>query len=180
MPIRTSSRRAGSWTVSFLSVVALWGCLGGQGSTDGDGGADNGSGDSVFVADESSTGEIDIEIEEPSIEVGETSGFFVRARNARGVAVSNINIACDSEQGVAIIEPQTGYELTNAAGVMSGVIGCERPGSFQLVCRLSVGANRRKFVSVRCTGDVPSDFEGFPEAAGGGLGGGVQTSDANS
>ncbi len=159
------------------SLAALWGCLGGQGSTDGGSGADNNSRGSVFVADETTTGAIEVEVEEASIPVGGTSGFFVRAQNARQEGVSNINIACDSEAGVAIIEPQTGYELTNSSGVMSGVIGCERPGSFQLVCRLSVGANRRKFVSVRCTGDIPSGFQGFPGAAGGGLGGGAQTND---
>ncbi len=172
-----STRRFGLQTVLLGSIAALWGCLGGQGSTDGGSGADNNSRGSVFVADETTTGGIEVEVEEASIAVGDTSGFFVRVQNARQEGVSNINVACDSESGVAIIEPQTGYELTNASGVMSGVIGCERPGSFQLVCRLSVGANRRKFVSVRCTGDIPSGFQGFPGAGGGGLGGGAQTND---
>lgn len=170
-------RRFGFQVVLAASIVVLWGCLGGQGSTDGGSGADNNSRGSVFVADESTTGSIDVEVEEASIAVGDTSGFFVRVQNTREQGVSNINIACDSEAGVAIIEPQTGYELTNSSGVMSGVIGCERPGSFQLVCRLTVGANRRKFVSVRCTGDIPSGFQGFPGAAGGGLGGGAQNND---
>ena len=172
-----STRRFGWRLVLVGSIAALWGCLGGQGSTDGGSGADNNSRGSVFVADETTTGGIDIEVEEESIAVGDTSGFLVRVQNARQEGVSNINVACDSEAGVAIIEPQTGYELTNASGVMSGRIGCERPGSFQLVCRLSVGANKRKFVSVRCTGDIPSGFQGFPGAAGGGLGGGVQNND---
>ncbi len=172
-----STRRFGLQTVLLGSIAALWGCLGGQGSTDGGSGADNNSRGSVFVADETTTGGIEVEVEEASIAVGDTSGFFVRVQNARQEGVSNINVACDSEAGVAIIEPQTGYELTNASGVMSGVIGCERPGSFQLVCRLSVGANRRKFVSVRCTGDIPSGFQGFPGAGGGGLGGGAQNND---
>jgi len=76
-----------------------------------------------------------------------------------------------------LIEPTTGYELTNGAGVMSGRIGCAAPGSFQMVCRLSIGANRRQFVSVGCTGDVPAGFSGFPGAGGGGLGGGSQIGD---
>jgi hypothetical protein len=59
---------------------------------------------------------------------------------------------------------------------MNGVVGCEAPGTFQLVCRAAVGANRRRFVSVQCTGDTPSGFQGFPNAGGGGLGGGVDTS----
>jgi hypothetical protein len=177
MTMIQSTRRLGLQITLVGSIAALWGCLGGQGSTDGGSGADNNSRGSVFVADETTTGGLEIEVEEASIAVGDTSGFFVRVQNARQDGVSNINVACDSEAGVAIIEPQTGYELTNGAGVMSGVIGCERPGSFQLVCRLSVGANRRKFVSVRCTGDIPSGFQGFPGAGGGGLGGGAQTND---
>jgi hypothetical protein len=48
-----------------------------------------------------------------------------------------------------------------------------------MVCRVSVGANRRKFIGVTCEGDVPSGFTGFPGAGGGGLGGGV-TQDGDS
>jgi len=159
------------------AIVALCGCLGGQGSTDGGSGADGNFRDDVFVSDETTTGGMNLEIENASIPVGDTSSFFVTVKNARQQPVSNINVVCDSEQGVAILEPSSGYSLTNAEGVMSGVIGCEAPGSLQLVCRLSVGANRRQFASVRCTGDVPSGFQGFPGAGGGGLGGGVQTND---
>lgn len=39
-----------------------------------------------------------------------------------------------------------------------------------MVCRLTVGANRRKFAGVRCSG---SGFVDFPTAGGGTLGGGV-------
>ncbi|MFN4896691.1 MAG: hypothetical protein ACK5GN_00240 [Pseudomonadota bacterium] len=159
------------------TLTALAGCMGGQGSTDGGSAADGGFGDDTFVADESNTGTIDLRVAGSSIEVGNTSMFTVHARNSRQQPVANMNIACDSEQGVAILDPQRGYALTDSSGVMSGVIGCEAPGSFQFVCRLAVGANRRKFVSVNCTGDVPSGFEGFPGAAGGGLGGGSQTND---
>jgi hypothetical protein len=169
-------------TSSFIRVgasviLALSGCLGGQGSTDGGSGADGNFRDDVFVSDEMTTGGMSIEIENASIPVGDTSSFFVSVKNARQQPVSNINVVCDSEQGLAIIEPSSGYELTNSEGVLSGVIGCAAPGSLQLVCRLSVGANRRQFASVRCTGDVPSGFQGFPGAGGGGLGGGVQTND---
>jgi hypothetical protein len=158
-------------------MVALGGCLGGQGSTDGGSGADGNFRDDVFVSDETTTGGMSLEIENASIPVGDTSSFFVAVKNARMQPVSNINVVCDSEQGLAIIEPSSGYALTNSEGVMSGVIGCAAPGSLQLVCRLSIGANRRQFASVRCTGDVPSGFQGFPGAGGGGLGGGVQTND---
>jgi hypothetical protein len=160
-------------TLLFAGVCA--GCMGGQGSTDGGSGADHGMRDDTFVSDETTTGTINLEVADPSIEVGNTSTFTVRAVNARQQPVANISVACDSEQGVAILDPQRGYALTNSAGVMSGVIGCEAPGSFQFLCRLAVGANRRQFVSVQCTGDIPAGFDGFPGAAGGGLGGGSQT-----
>jgi hypothetical protein len=162
-------------TLLFAGVCA--GCMGGQGSTDGGSGADHGMRDDTFVSDETTTGAVQLDVADSSIEVGNTSTFTVRAVNARQQPVANISVACDSEQGVAILDPQRGYALTNSAGVMSGVIGCEAPGSFQFLCRLAVGANRRRFVSVQCTGDVPAGFDGFPGAAGGGLGGGAQTDD---
>lgn len=161
----------------LLLATLLAGCLGGQGSTDGGSGADHGLEDDTFVADETTTGTVTLDVTSPSMEVGNTSTFTVRAVNTRQQPVANINVACDSEQGVAILDPQRGYSLTDSSGVMSGVIGCEAPGSFQFLCRLAVGANRRRFVTVNCTGDVPSGFQGFPGAAGGGLGGGSQTND---
>jgi hypothetical protein len=172
--------RGGSLVGLFSTIVLAGvsaGCLGGQGSTDGGSGADHGLEDDTFVSDESTTGSVVLDVVSPSIEVGNTSMFTVRAVNSRQQPVANINVACDSEQGVAILDPQRGYALTDSTGVMSGVIGCEAPGSFQFLCRLAVGANRRRFVTVNCTGDVPSGFQGFPGAAGGGLGGGSQTND---
>ena len=163
--------------IAFTGVCVLIGCMGGQGATDGGSGENPGYRDDVFVGDDSTTGTLDLELENSSVAVGDTTGFSVRVMNSKSEPVTHINVACDSEAGVAIVEPQSGYEMTGDSGVMSGVIGCERPGSFQLVCRLTVGANRRKFVGVRCTGDIPSGFQGFPGAAGGGLGGGVQNND---
>jgi len=163
--------------LALLLAGALAGCLGGQGSTDGGSGADHGLEDDTFVADENNTGTVSLNVASSSIEVGNTSTFTVRAVNSRQQPVANINVACDSEQGVAILDPQRGYALTDSSGVMSGVIGCEAPGSFQFLCRLAVGANRRKFVTINCTGEAPSGFDGFPGAAGGGLGGGSQTDD---
>lgn len=172
---------AGSSRIGLLSALLFAGvsagCMGGQGSTDGGSGADPGLEDDTFVSDESTTGSVFLDVASPSLEVGNTSTFTVRAVNSRQQPVANINVACDSEQGVAILDPQRGYALTDSTGVMSGVIGCEAPGSFQFLCRLAVGANRRRSVTVNCTGDVPSGFQGFPGAAGGGLGGGSQTND---
>ncbi len=177
--MRTSIRRQQSFVqVGALIALAVFaGCLGGQGSTDGGSGADPGYQDGVFVAGDDTTGSMSLELDTNSIAVGDTANFHVTVVNSSGAPVPHMNVACDSEVGIAILEPQVGYELTNANGVMSGSIGCENAGSFQLVCRLTVGANRRKFASVRCTGSVPAGFQGFPGAAGGGLGGGAQTAD---
>ncbi len=166
--------------LALASLLALTGvgCLGGSGSTDGGAAKDPGYSDDVFVSSDGTTGTIKVEVENTELPVGESTGFTVTAKNADGQPVKQINVACDSEKGIAILEPQKGYELTNSNGVMSGRIACALPGSFQFVCRLAIGANRRQFVGVKCTGDVPAGFEGFPGAAGGGLGGGVQTSDS--
>lgn len=163
--------------VETICLVGLLGFLGCQGNTDGGAAASPDYQDDVFVGDESSTGSIKVELTHSSISVGETAGFKVTVRDSNGEPVPNVRVVCDTEQGVALIEPTTGYELTNSSGVMSGIVGCAAPGSFQMVCRLSIGANRRQFVSVGCTGDIPAGFSGFPGAGGGGLGGGSQLGD---
>lgn len=168
MDIRKSLRVS-----STLIIVALAGCMGGSGGTDGGAGKNPGYRDDVFVSDETTTGSLKIEVNESSIAVGSTSGFLVSVTDSNGRPVPNINVACDSERGLAILEPTTGFELTGSSGSMSGRIGCKAPGSFQMVCRVSVGANRRKFVGIKCEGEVPSGFNGFPGAGGEGLGGGV-------
>ena len=131
-------------------------------------------GDGSFVADDGSVGRIEVEVLEPELQVALTSGFFVRVFDASGQPVPNIKVSCDSEEGVAIVEPTLGAELTDSGGAISGKIGCEVPGSLQFGCRLPNGANRRKFVDIKCVGPIPVGFAGFPGAAGGGLGtGGV-------
>jgi hypothetical protein len=169
------------YTFSFLAVTlvgaGVLGFVGCQGNTDGGSAADPDYRDGVFVGDETSTGSIRVVLNESRIAVGQTAGFKVFVTDSQGQPIPDTRVICDSEKGVALIEPTSGYELTNGDGVMSGVIGCAGPGSYQMVCRLSVGANRRQFVSVGCTGDVPAGFSGFPGAGGGGLGGGTQTTD---
>ncbi|MEY4668892.1 MAG: hypothetical protein RL518_1591 [Pseudomonadota bacterium] len=168
-------------TISLLTIsivgVGILGFTGCQGNTDGGEAANPDYREDVFIGDETSTGSIRLEVNDSHIPVGETSGFKVSVTDSRGQPIANTRVVCDSEKGVALIEPTSGYELTSSSGVMSGVVGCAAPGSYQMVCRLSIGANRRQFVSVVCTGDVPSGFTGFPGAGGGGLGGGSQTGD---
>ena len=169
------------YTFSFLAVTlvaaGVLGFVGCQGNTDGGEGANPDYRDDVFIGDETSTGSIRVQLNQSNLPVGQTAGFKVFVYDSTGQPIANTRVICDTEQGVALIEPTSGYELTNGDGVMSGVIGCAAPGSYQMVCRLSVGANRRQFVSVGCTGDVPAGFAGFPGAGGGGLGGGTQTND---
>ncbi len=161
-------------TLAGAGIIGFGGC---QGNTDGGSAADPDYRDEVFVGDETSTGSIRVVLNESHIPVGDTSGFKAYVTDSKGQPIPNTRVICDTEQGVALIEPTTGYELTNGDGVMSGAVGCATPGSYQMVCRLSIGANRRQFVSVTCTGDIPNGFTGFPGAGGGGLGGGRQTSE---
>jgi hypothetical protein len=126
--------------------------------------------DDTFVAEDGTVGRIEVEVLEPELQVALTSGFFVSVFDASGAPVPNLKISCDSEQGIAIVEPTTGIEITDSGGKISGRIGCEVPGSYQFGCRLPVGGNRRKFVDVICRGPIPNGFTGFPGAAGGGLG----------
>ena len=165
--------------ITLVIIAALiFGFCGCSGDTDGGKAGDEDFGDTTFVPNDDNSGSIEVEVLEPVIPVSEISGFFVRVRDANGAPVPQIRVSCDSELGVAIIEPTTGSEITDSGGAMSGKIGCSLPGSFQFVCRLPIGANKRKFVDIKCTGDVPNGFDGFPGSAGGGLGsGGVQVPD---
>lgn len=165
------------YLVGLLVALSIIGCMGGSGSTDGGSAKDPNFRDEVYVGDDDTMGSMQLTLDSESLAVGDTTGFQVLVVDSAGQPVPSLTVICDSEEGVAIIEPSTGFELTSGSGAMSGVIGCERPGSFQLVCRLSIGANRREFASVRCTGEVPSGFQGFPGSGGGGLGGGVQNND---
>jgi hypothetical protein len=165
------------YVAGFVIALGILGCMGGQGSTDGGSGADGNYRDEVYVGDDETLGTMELSVSADELAIGQTTGFAVGVFDASGQPVPEISVICDSEKGLAIIEPTTGHERTGYSGVMSGEIGCDSPGSFQLVCRLSIGANRRAFASVRCTGDVPSGFQGFPGSGGGHLGGGVQNND---
>lgn len=170
----------------FFGLVGLLGIalglfLGCSGSTDG-GSADEESlvGDE-FVASDDATGSITLLLSNDTVEVSEVANFSVQVRDANGNPVPQIKVSCDSEVGVAIVEPTTGTELTDSSGNMSGVFGCALPGSFQMGCRLPIGASKRKFATVHCTGAVPTGFDGFEGSAGGGLGtGGVDVNDDGS
>ncbi|MCB0320533.1 MAG: hypothetical protein KDD60_06355 [Bdellovibrionales bacterium] len=148
--------------MSLVGLGALTGCMGGSTETDQ---ADLSG---AFVATDSTVGTIRIKLNESRMNVSETSGFLVSVRNQDGAPVERISVSCDTEAGLALLEPSLGRELTDSNGNMSGILGCERPGSFQMACRLPIGSNLRTFVDVVCEGDVPAGFSGFGGSAGGG------------
>jgi hypothetical protein len=125
-----------------------------------------------FVASDNAAGSISLRVLDADLSVAQTSGFAVTVKDANGAPVSGIDVACDSESGIAIVEPTSGHEHTDSAGAVSGVIGCTMPGSYELACRLPIGADKRKLARVTCRPPIPNGFKGFPGAAGGGLGGG--------
>ncbi len=157
-------------TKAFLLVgVAglLTSCLGG-GDTDGGKAGDETFDGSQFVGE--GAGTIDVVVTETQLQVSDVSGFRVRIRDASGRPVPLTRVSCDSELGVAIIEPNTGVEITDANGEISGVLGCAAPGSYQFGCRMPIAGSKRDFETIRCAGPVPSGFDGFDGAGGGTLG----------
>lgn len=161
----------------LLIAAAVVSC---SGDTDGGSAGDESYLGTSFVGSDGKTGTIELEVLETSLNVSESSGFRVYVKDSAGRPVPQIRIYCDTEVGLALIEPNTGSELTDNNGQMSGKVGCEVPGSLQMACRLPIGVNWRKFETIHCGGAVPAGFSGFGNTAGGGLGGpggGVATDD---
>lgn len=157
--------RAAALVAVAASVGIAVGC---GGSSTGGGVGDYGG--TQFVSDETTTGRVVLELKKDIIPVGSTAGFKFHVLNSNGDGVPSVSVACDSENGVALIEPSLGREMTDENGEISGVWGCENPGSYLVGCRMATGGNKREFATIRCTGDVPVGFTGFPGAGGGGLG----------
>lgn len=156
----------------LISLGFLVGC-GGGGNTDGGESSDSTAAlaGQNFVPTDSNAGSIELNVDSTSLNIGSISNFSVTVTDVNNTPVPHIKVSCDTEAGLAIIEPNSGSELTGTHGTMSGIVGCESPGSYQMACRLPIGANKRQFVGIHCTGSVPEGFEGFPGAAGGTLGG---------
>lgn len=160
-------------TAVSVAILAGVGCKGGD--TDGGIAGDEQGLGNQFVSDGGAGASLVIEAED-DLSTGSQDGFFVAATDPRGAPLSFVRIYCDTEQGLAIIEPSdngTAFEHTGADGRMSGVIGCNTPGSFLMECRAPDGYNLIARKTIVCRGDVPEGFAGFPGAAGGNLGGGV-------
>lgn len=157
-------------------ALALASCVG---DTDGGSAADEDFSGTQFVDSDANVGGLTLNVNSTDVEVAGTTNFNVVVTNQAGQPVPQVRVSCDTESGLAILEPNTGSELTDSFGNMSGVLGCEVPGSLQIGCRLPIGANKRKFQTIHCTGAVPDGFTGFGgQTAGGGLGGGVNTDDS--
>ncbi len=145
---------------------------GGTGTT-----TDNGT---QFVSNGGSGSKISLYLEKGGKDIP-TAGqvkFQVSAVDPQGNPLDNIRIFCETEHGIAIIEPTKGgvaFEHTSSSGIMSGVVGGLTPGSFLMECRGPQGFNLVARETFRVVGDIPEGFSGFPGAAGGNLGGGVFT-----
>jgi|GEM_PF-1772474 len=149
----------------------------GSGSTDGGGAAELAQVITPMNNDQGAGGSIGITVVDgPSLNVTERTGFKVTLKDPRGQPLQYIRIMCESEKGIAILEPSSGgvaFEHTDSAGNMSGKIGGLHPGSYIMECRAPDGFNLVARTTVIIKGDVPVDFIGFPGAAGGNLGGGL-------
>jgi hypothetical protein len=153
------------------SGVAIVGCN--SGSTDG-GSTASGIGNPITSK---TNAKLSISITGGNkLTVGETRGFRVKLRDPSDKPLKYIRVFCDSEKGVSILEPSAGgvaFESTDGNGEISGVIGGLTKGSFLMECRAEQGFNLVDRADVIITGDSPQDFQGFPGAAGGNMGGGL-------
>ena len=155
--------------ISALSIITLAGlCIAGcQGSTSGDpvdltGGATQGATGSLSL----------LFTQSKTLTTGTYQGFRVVTKDSSGVGIPSIRVTCDTENGLSLIEPTAGYENTDSNGEFSGKVGCNKPGSWLMICRLPSPSGVRDAQSIVCQGDRPAGFTGWSGAAGGGLGGG--------
>ena len=118
------------------------------------------------------SGSISLVLNSRTITTGQFDGFRVSAKDEDGAPVPDLRITCDTEAGLALIEPTAGFETTDSNGEISGKVGCERSGSYLMICRAPAPSSTRDSMTIICQGDRPTGFTGFPGSAGGGLGGG--------
>ncbi len=155
-----------------LTTLIFVGC-GGNGNTDGGQGANDAGIGEQFVSDGGAGATLRIDVLGSLVTTG-TVDFIVTLLDPTGAPIPFIRIFCESEAGIAILEPSrngVAFESTAANGIMSGVLGGVTPGSYLLECRAEEGFNLIDRESIVITGDVPPGFDGFPGAAGGNLGG---------
>lgn len=159
---------------ALVAAGALAACNNGQGDTDGGSAVGNLGTGNLPVSDGGFGAKLVIDVEAPDdiLQVGEVTGYFVTATDPQGLPLANRRVFCNSELGIAILEPAAGgvaFEHTDDGGKMSGKIAGITQGSYLFECRLEQGFNlvARKHLRVRGSG-----VASFPGAAGGTLGGG--------
>lgn len=168
--------------VGLFALPLLSGCN--SGDTDGGSANDNAGQGIIPVSNGGFGATLTIELDDGTneIAVGDKKGFHVTALDPLGQPLTRRRVFCESEKGIAIIEPSSGgvaFEHTNLEGKLSGVLGGAQPGSYLLECRLEEGFNLVARKSFKITGEVPIGFAGFPGAAGGNLGGGTLADNPN-
>lgn len=127
-----------------------------------------------FIADGGSGGSITVNIS-GGLTVAGTTTFTVSLRDPSGAPLAFIAVTCESERGIAIIEPSLNgiaQATTDANGTMSGTLGGLLPGSYIFECRAEQGFGLLSRQRISISGTVPDGFAGFPGAAGGNIGGG--------
>lgn len=172
-PFKLSRVKLRRFFVGMMVLVGA-GCLTLMACNQGDTGAGNVGTGTQYVSDGSAGATLTLDVAKTLL-VGDTTGFVVTATDPRGQPLPFIRIFCDSEKGISIIEPSAGgvgFESTSATGHMSGVIGGLLRGSYLFECRGPEGSNLVVRESIVIGGEVPANFNGFPGASGGNLGGG--------
>ena len=162
--------------VGVMSIFGYVACNG-QGDTDGGPGNDDAGIGSQPVSDGGFGATLTIRLKDGDDEIGitEREAFFVDAYDPNGQPLAFRRVFCETEKGIAILEPSKGgvaFEHTGPDGSMSGVLGGVTPGSYLIECRLEQGFNLVARKRLKIVGEVPPGFAGFPGAAGGNLGGG--------
>lgn len=155
-------------SVTCLATVGILACSRGDTAGNAESVADAESSGNPFVADGGAGSTLTINAPE-RMSIGSRVGFTVTAIDPSGQPLQFIKIVCDSEQGIAITEPNTGVQSTNSNGLMSGQVGGARPGSYMLECRAPEGFNLVDRVQIIVEGEGAFEFDG---AAGGTIGGG--------
>ena len=174
MKLRKNSNACKVAALMAIATMALFSCTG---DTDGGSEAKNAVDVNPFVDNGGAGAKLEIEIDSPErqVGVGQEVEFRVKVTDPQGAPLQFVRVFCDTEQGVAIIEPSrngVALESTNRNGYVSGSIGGVTPGSYVMECRAQSGFNLVDKTTIRVTGTVLAGFQGFPGAAGGNLGGG--------
>lgn len=161
-------------SLAIVSLGAILAAVSGCGDSDGGSDEESAANNDNYVADGGAGSSIAISVK-GRLTVGGTAGFSVILVDPYGLPLERIPVVCDTEEGIAILEPIQGgiaVEHTDQNGQMSGLLGGERPGSYMLECRAADSFGLVARTTLKITGDVPNGFTGFTGAVGGNLGGG--------